>query len=120
MRARVKVVKNKLAPPFRDAEFDIIYGQGISRTGSILDVGSAMGIISRSGTWFTYGDLRLGQGRENAREFLDNNPEVAREIDRKVRDARGIGKPREPSVEVPPAATASEPAPRPVPARARG
>jgi recombination protein RecA len=116
MRARVKVVKNKMAPPFRDAEFDIIYGQGISRSASILDVATAAGIVQRSGTWFTYGDLRLGQGRDNAREFLENNPEVAREIDRKVRDARGIGRSREPVVEVPPPA---EPAAR-QPVRARG
>lgn len=90
MRARVKVVKNKLAPPFRDAEVDIIYGHGISRAASVLDVATTTGIVSRSGTWFTYGDLRLGQGRDNAREFLDNNPEVRREIDRKVREARGL------------------------------
>jgi recombination protein RecA len=90
MRARVKVVKNKLAPPFRDAEIDIMYGQGISKAASVLDVATAAGIVSRSGTWFIYGDLRLGQGRDNAREFLDNNPEVMREIDRKVREARGL------------------------------
>ena len=90
MRARVKVVKNKMAPPFRDAEVDIIFGQGISKTASVLDAATAAGIISRSGTWYTYGDLRLGQGRDNAREFLDNNPEVVREIDRKVREARGL------------------------------
>jgi recombination protein RecA len=118
MRARVKVVKNKMAPPFRDAEVDIIYGHGISKAGSILDVGTAVGLISRSGTWFTYGDLRLGQGRDNAREFLENNPEVAREIDRKVREARGILKTREAAAEVPP--PAPEPAPRQVPVRARG
>jgi recombination protein RecA len=118
MRARVKVVKNKMAPPFRDAEVDIIYGHGISKAGSILDVGTAVGLISRSGTWFTYGDLRLGQGRDNAREFLENNPEVAREIDRKVREARGILRTREPAPEVPP--PTPEPAPRQVPVRARG
>jgi recombination protein RecA len=118
MRARVKVVKNKMAPPFRDTEVDIIYGHGISKTGSILDIGTAMGLISRSGTWFTYGDLRLGQGRDNAREFLENNPEVAREIDRKVRDARGIQKTREPATEV--VAPPPEPTPRQVPVRARG
>jgi recombination protein RecA len=116
MRARVKVVKNKMAPPFRDAEFDIIYGQGISRSASILDVATAAGVVQRSGTWFTYGDLRLGQGRDNAREFLENNPEVAREIDRKVRDAKGIGRAREPVVEGPPPV---EPAAR-QPVRARG
>jgi recombination protein RecA len=117
MRARVKVVKNKMAPPFRDAEIEIIYGQGISKTGSILDVGTVMGIIQRSGTWFTYGDLRLGQGRENAREFLESNPEVAREIDRKVREARGILRIREGVAETPPP---PEPVVRQVPARARG
>ncbi len=110
MRARVKVVKNKLAPPFRDAEVDIIYGHGISKAASILDVATAAGIIVRSGTWFTYGDLRLGQGRDNAREFLDNNPEVMREIDRKVREARGLL--RTPAAAEPPAQVA-EPA-RPV------
>jgi len=129
MRARVKVVKNKMAPPFRDAEVDIIFGHGISRTASVLDAATAAGIISRSGTWYTYGDLRLGQGRDNAREFLDNNPEVMREIDRKVREARGLvrgaaapvdspAQVAEPSRPIPPAArSASEPvrpAPEPV------
>ncbi|MGQ0570435.1 MAG: recombinase RecA [Armatimonadota bacterium] len=128
MRARVKVVKNKLAPPFRDAEVDILYGHGISRTGSILDVGTALGLISRSGTWFAYGDLRLGQGRDNAREFLDNNPEVTREIERRVREARGLARPREGTAEAvapPEAAAPPESAARPEPAarqpvRARG
>jgi recombination protein RecA len=121
MRARVKVVKNKMAPPFRDAEVDIIYGQGISKTASILDVATAAGLISRSGTWFTYGDLRLGQGRDNAREFLDNNPEVVREIDRRVREARGL-RPREVTADAvaPPPAQVAEPAAVRQPARARG
>ena len=66
-RTRAKVVKNKVAPPFRDAEFDIIYGEGISREGSLLDVGDVTGVITRSGTWYSYGDLRLGQGKENSR-----------------------------------------------------
>jgi recombination protein RecA len=121
MRARIKVVKNKMAPPFRDAEVDIIYGQGISKTGSILDIATAAGLISRSGTWFTYGDLRLGQGRDNAREFLDNNPEVTREIDRRVREARGL-RPRE-SAEAPAPSQptqVAEPAPVRQPARVRG
>ena len=118
MRARVKVVKNKLAPPFRDTEVDVIYGQGISRSASILDVATAVGVISRSGTWFTFGDLRLGQGRDNAREFLDNNPEVARELDRRVREARGILSRQAPTPEAAPA-PAPEPAARQV-ARARG
>lgn len=128
MRARVKVVKNKLAPPFREAEVDIIYGQGISRNGSILDAATSMGLVARSGTWFTYGDLRLGQGRENAREFLDNNPEVAREIDRKTREARGLTRARDAGADAaapqapaqPRQAQATEPALRQASARARG
>jgi recombination protein RecA len=116
MRARVKVVKNKLAPPFRDAEFDIIYGQGISKSASVLDVATALGIVTRSGTWFTYGDLRLGQGRDNAREFLESNPEVAREIERRVREAKGLVRGAPAADASPPAA--AEPA-RPV-ARVRG
>ncbi|MDR7417600.1 MAG: recombinase RecA [Armatimonadota bacterium] len=119
MRARVKVVKNKMAPPFRDAEFEIIYGQGISKNGNVLDVATAMGVVSRSGTWFTYGDLRLGQGRDNAREFLDNNPEVAREIDRKVREARGIVRHKETPADAPAPVPTPEPAAR-QPVRARG
>lgn len=117
IRARVKVVKNKLAPPFRDTEVDIIYGQGISRNASILDVATAAGVVSRSGTWFAYGDLRLGQGRDNAREFLDNNSEVAREIDRRVREARGLLRSQQPAPEAP--APVPEPEARQV-ARARG
>ncbi|MDR7481222.1 MAG: recombinase RecA [Armatimonadota bacterium] len=114
MRARVKVVKNKLAPPFRDAEFDIIYGQGISKAASALDTAAALGIVTRSGAWFTYGDLRLGQGRDNAREFLESNPEVAREIERRVRETKGIVR-GAPVADVPPP---PEPVARPV-ARAR-
>ncbi|MHB2015552.1 MAG: recombinase RecA [Candidatus Xenobia bacterium] len=84
-RVRVKVVKNKLAPPFRQGEFDIIYGKGISKTGSILDVGLDLQVISKSGTWFIYGDHKLGQGRENARAFLDSHPEMAAELEQKIR-----------------------------------
>jgi recombination protein RecA len=120
MRARVKVVKNKLAAPFRDAEIDIIYGQGISRSASVLDVATAAGLISRSGTWFTYGDLRLGQGRDNAREFLETNPEVLREVDRRVREARGLIRSATPAAEAPPPAPEPVHAGRPVAARARG
>ncbi|HEV8338402.1 MAG TPA: recombinase RecA [bacterium] len=90
MRARVKVVKNKLAPPFRDAEVDIFYGQGISRTGSLLDTAHAAGLINRTGTWFSYGDLRLGQGRDNARDFLESNPELTRELETRTRDTLGL------------------------------
>ncbi len=84
-RTRVKVVKNKVAPPFKQAEFDIIFGKGISRVGGILDLGVESGIITKSGTWFTYGDIRLGQGRENARTFLEEHPEIADEIESRIR-----------------------------------
>jgi len=93
MRARVKVVKNKVAPPFRDAEVDILYGRGISREANILDVAALHGIVQRTGTWFAFGDMKLGQGRDNARDFLESNPELAREIDRRVRVAVGLAKP---------------------------
>lgn len=128
MRARVKVVKNKVAPPFRDAEVDIYYGQGISRSASILDVATATGLVQRSGAWFTYGELRLGQGRDNAREFLDSNAEVASEIDRRVRESRGLHRareaaaaaPAEPEARPPQVATRPAPAARLVPAKPRG
>ncbi|MBI4277102.1 MAG: recombinase RecA [Armatimonadetes bacterium] len=94
MRARVKVVKNKLAPPFRDGEFDIVYGKGISKAGSILDMAASAGLISRSGTWFSYGEMRMAQGRDNARDFLENNPEVAREIEMKLREKLGLVRPK--------------------------
>src|SRR3989475_7507711 len=93
MRARVKVVKNKLAPPFRDAEVDIYYGHGISKAASTLDVAALHGIVQRTGTWFSFGEMKLGQGRDNARDFLDNNPELALEIDRRVRIQVGLAKP---------------------------
>jgi recombination protein RecA len=92
-RTRAKVVKNKLAPPFRSAEFDVIYGQGISKEGSLLDVGVDVGLIKKSGAWFTYDGDQLGQGRENARNFLRDNPELAREIEEKVKAQLGIGLP---------------------------
>ena len=89
-RTRVKVVKNKVAPPFKQAEFDIIYGEGISREGSLIDMGVANGIIRKAGAWFTYESDQLGQGKENARNFLKNNPKVAEEIDRRIRAALGV------------------------------
>ncbi|HLT59375.1 MAG: recombinase RecA [Limnochordales bacterium] len=89
-RTRVKIVKNKVAPPFKEAEFDIMYGEGISKEGNILDMASKFDIVTRSGTWFAYGDVRLGQGRENAKQFLKDNPEVAAEIEAKVREAAGL------------------------------
>ena len=89
-RTRVKVVKNKVAPPFKQAEFDIIYGEGISREGSLIDMGVANGIIRKAGAWFTYESDQLGQGKENARNFLRNNPKIAEEIDRRIRAALGV------------------------------
>lgn len=84
-RTRVKVVKNKVAPPFKEAEFDIIYGQGISKEGCILDVATSLDIIRKSGAWFSYGDQRIGQGRENVKKFLRDNPDMAREIEEKIK-----------------------------------
>lgn len=84
-RTRVRVVKNKLSPPFRDAEFDIIFGEGISKEGSLLDVGVAQDIVTRTGTWYSYGDTRLGQGKEAARQYFKNNPEVSQEVEAKIR-----------------------------------
>jgi len=92
-RSRARVVKNKVAPPFRQAEFDIMYGKGISRGGCILDVGLALGIVSKSGAFFSYGDTRLGQGRENAREALESEPELAAEIEERIRQQVGAGGP---------------------------
>ena len=83
-RVRVKVVKNKVAPPFKEAEFDIMYGQGVSRLGEILDLGSKLDIVQKSGAWFNCGEIRLGQGRDNAKEYLRQNPELAEEIAAKV------------------------------------
>jgi recombination protein RecA len=89
-RTRVKVVKNKLAPPFRQAEFDIIYGTGISREGEIVDLGAESGVLSKAGTWYSYSEERLGQGRENARAFLSSNPDLAGEIEGKIREWLGL------------------------------
>ena len=85
-RVRVKVVKNKVAPPFREAEFDIIYGKGISKSGNILDLGVNLDIVEKSGSWFSYNGARIGQGRENAKKYLEENPEVMAEVEKKVRD----------------------------------
>jgi recombination protein RecA len=89
-RVRVKVVKNKVAPPFRQAEIDIIYGKGVSREGSLIDVGVEHGFVKKSGAWFTYEGTQIGQGRENARQFLLENPDVALDIEKRVRDALGL------------------------------
>ena len=85
-RARVKVVKNKVAPPFREAEFDIVYGKGISKEGNILDMAVNLDIIEKSGSWFSYNGEKIGQGRENVKQYLHNNPEVMEEVEKKVRE----------------------------------
>ncbi|MDI3538145.1 MAG: recombination protein RecA, partial [Bacillota bacterium] len=90
-RTKVKVVKNKVAPPFKQAEFDIIYGKGISREGNILELAAELNIVTKSGAWFSYGGERLGQGKENAREYLIAHPELCREIEAKVREAFNLG-----------------------------
>lgn len=89
-RTRVRVVKNKVAPPFKKAEFDIMYGTGISKEGNILDVGVEADIINKAGSWYSYGEHRLGQGRENAKEFLKENPEICNEIESKIRESYGL------------------------------
>ena len=91
-RTRVKVVKNKVAPPFRQAEFDIMYGKGISREGSLLDVGTDLGIVKKSGAWYTFDGEQLGQGRENAKQFLTENPELMVQISERVKEQVGIGR----------------------------
>ena len=87
---RVKVVKNKVAPPFKQVEFDIMYGEGISKTGELLDLGVKAGVVEKSGAWYSYGDERMGQGRENSKIFLKENPAVANEIEDKIRAAHGL------------------------------
>ena len=89
-RTRVKIIKNKVAPPFRQAEFDIMYNEGISKEGNIIDVGVKEEIVQKSGAWFSYGDIRLGQGRENAKSYLKENPEVALEIENKIREKHNL------------------------------
>jgi len=91
-RTRVKVVKNKMAPPFKQAEFDILYGTGISREGSLIDFGVEHDIVKKSGAWYTYDGDQLGQGKENARKYLIERPEMANEIERKILAALGVGK----------------------------
>lgn len=86
-RTRVKVVKNKVAPPFRTAEFDIMYGAGISKVGEIIDLGSDLGVVKKSGSWFSYNDTKLGQGREAVKQLLSDNPELAEELEQKIKEA---------------------------------
>jgi recombination protein RecA len=114
-RTKVKVVKNKVAAPFREAEFDIIYGEGISKEGDLLDLGVAQNVVEKSGSWFSYKGERIGQGRETARQFLKDNPDIRQAIDTELRKVLGLVKPE-------PAAAAAEappPSPAPKPASAR-
>jgi recombination protein RecA len=90
-RTRVKVVKNKVSPPFKTAEFDILYGVGISREGSLIDLGVEHAIVRTSGAWYTYEGDQLGQGKENARNFLKENPDLANEIEKKIKEKLGVG-----------------------------
>ena len=89
-QTRVKVVKNKVAAPFRTVEFDIMYGEGISKTGELIDLGVAANLIDKSGSWFSYKDQRIGQGRENAKQFMRDNPELADEIEHALRQNAGL------------------------------
>jgi len=114
-RTKVKVVKNKVAAPFREAEFDLIYGEGISREGDLIDLGAAQNIIEKSGSWFSYKGERIGQGRENARQFLKDNADIRQGIDQELRKALGLVKP-EPVVAAE-AAAPTNASPRPAPAR---
>ena len=118
-RTRAKIVKNKVAPPFREAEFDIMFGEGISKIGEILDLGVKLGVVQKSGAWFNYGEMRLGQGRDNAKQFLKDHPEVSDEIEKIVRanadrllaaGKKGTVKPLDPSELVKPVAAGEAPA----------
>ena len=118
-RTRAKIVKNKVAPPFREAEFDILFGEGISKIGEILDLGVKLGVVQKSGAWFNYGEMRLGQGRDNAKQFLKDHPEVSDEIEKIVRanadrllaaGKKGTVKPLDPSEIVKPVAAGEAPA----------
>ncbi|MFP5023419.1 recombinase RecA [Pseudonocardia phyllosphaerae] len=109
-RTRVKVVKNKVAPPFKQAEFDVLYGVGISKEGSLIDVGVEQGIIRKSGAWYTYEGDQMGQGKENARKFLKENPDVAAEVEKRIKEKLGIGA----VVDAEEDSTSSEPLPAPV------
>src|ERR1700681_1483798 len=111
-RTKVKIVKNKVAAPFREAEFDIIYGEGISREGDLIDLGVAQNLIEKSGSWYSYKGERIGQGRENARQFLKDNPEVFKKLDTELRKALGLVRAEVPAPVAPP------PAPAPITAAA--
>ncbi len=108
-RTRVKVVKNKVAPPFKQAEFDILYGEGISREGSLIDIGVDTGLVRKSGAWYTYEGDQLGQGKENSRTFLKDNPDLANELEKRIKEQLGIGPKMDAPADAAPAP--AEPAP---------
>jgi recombination protein RecA len=116
-RTKIKVVKNKVASPFREAEFDIIYGEGISKEGDLIDLGVAQNLVEKSGSWFSYKGERIGQGRENARQFLKDNPDIRQSIDTELRKTLGLVKPEPAAAAAEAAASAPSPAGKPVPAR---
>ena len=118
-RTKVKIVKNKVAAPFREAEFDIMYGFGISREGDLIDLGVVQNLVEKSGSWYSYKGDRIGQGRENARQFLKDNPESAGKLEAELRQALGLTRPAAPANNGAPAPEAS-PRPTPAPAPARG
>lgn len=98
-RTRIKVVKNKVAPPFKEAEFDIMFGKGISKEGDILDLAANLGVIVKSGAWYAYKDAKIGQGRENAKQYLRDNPEIMAEVEAQVREKYGLGQEKDPNTE---------------------
>jgi recombination protein RecA len=116
-RTKVKVVKNKVAAPFREAEFDIIYGEGVSREGDLLDLGVAQNLVDKSGSWFSYKGDRIGQGRENARQFLKDNADIRQSLDTELRKALGLSKAEPAPAEASVPAAANSSAARPAPAR---
>jgi recombination protein RecA len=107
-RTRAKVVKNKVAPPFREAEFDILYGEGISREGDLLDLGASNNLVEKSGSWFSYHGERIGQGRDNARQFLREHSDLCRNLDGELRKALGLDGPQEQPRKAAAAATGGE------------
>jgi recombination protein RecA len=109
-RTKVKIVKNKVAAPFREAEFDIIYGEGISREGDLIDLGVAQNIVEKSGSWYSYKGERIGQGRENARQFLKDNPDIRQAIDTELRKALGLVRKEPEAMAAPASMEASKPA----------
>jgi recombination protein RecA len=115
-RTKVKIVKNKMAPPFREAEFDIVYGEGISKEGDLIDLGVAQNLVEKSGAWYSYKGERIGQGRENSKQFLKDNPDTRKKIDLELRKALGMVRSEAPAVAVPPPA----PPPPVAVSRARG